>query len=213
MFVKVEQTTVADDMVHVYKIILTDMFLLLLSFSAGTNSSGKLPEDWEDDIESMLIRTAYLVFTHKIPPEFLVNMDETPLMLIARRNYTWADEGVSNVACSGSKDKRQSTATPWLTYTGEIIFFHSTMKGTTERCLPSKDFRDKDVFKAPNVPVYFGYTDNHWVSKDTMRDQVKRSVTSLMCCVECRMLYTSCKYIAPSSSLSLSHPLCLSLFI
>lgn len=84
----------------------------------------------------------------------------------------WGTKGSSNVGAHGALDKRQSTGTPWINYLGEIIFFHTTLKGKTDRCLPPKTFRDKEVFKAPAVPILFGYSDNHWVSKSTMKQQI-----------------------------------------
>ena len=62
------------------------------------------------------------------------------------------------------------TGTPWLTYEGIIKCFHTTIKGKTEACLPKAEFRGKEVFDSPKV--LFGYSENHWVTKETMREQV-----------------------------------------
>ena len=142
------------------------------SWRKATNDSGKLPDGWEEELECMLVRVAYVVFIHDIPKALFGNMDETPLMWLARMGYTWGDRGASNVCTSGAKDKRQSTGTPWLSFLGEILFFHTTIKGKTVQCLPSPAFRAREEFKPPFTEIMFGHSENHWVTKQTMKDQV-----------------------------------------
>ena len=124
----------------------------------------------EEDLDAMLIRLAYVIFMHNVDKGLLINMDETPLMWLARSGSTWGDKGAKNVSAHGAKDKRQMTGTPWVTYEGIIAFFHTTIKGKTEACLPKAEFRGKEVFDSPKV--LFGHSENHWVTKETMREQV-----------------------------------------
>ena len=49
------------------------------SYKAITNDAGKLPDAWREEQQKMLVQLGYLIFTYNIPPELLVNMDETPL--------------------------------------------------------------------------------------------------------------------------------------
>ena len=124
----------------------------------------------------MLVRVAYLVFMHKIPKELVLNMDETPLMWLARKGYTWGDKGARNTYTSGHGDKRQATGTPWVNMLGEIAFFHVTIKGKTTRCLPDKEFMAQACFQGGqdgSVKFIFDYSHNHWVTKTTMRTQVQ----------------------------------------
>ena len=65
--------------------IRAQLRLLNQAYRKEPNSAGKLPDTWEADQEAMLIRIAYLVKTHRIPKCFLVNMDETPGMVLPRR--------------------------------------------------------------------------------------------------------------------------------
>ena len=141
------------------------------SYRTITNDAGKLPESWEEDRRRLLVRVAYMIFKHNIKPDLFVNMDETPLMLVvpSKGTKTWAIRGSSHVAVTGAKDKRQITGTPWINYKGEIVLFHTTSKGKTAACLPKN--RHNVKFKQP-VKFVFGYSDNHWVSKQTMRVQV-----------------------------------------
>jgi hypothetical protein len=120
----------------------------------------------------MLVRVAYYIVTYGILPFFLLNMDETPLMLLARRGFTWGEKGASNIGGSGAKDKRQNTFTPWLTSEGILAFAHSTLKGKTDGCLPSAEFRREARFQGGGadggVKLLFDKSENHWVTKTTM---------------------------------------------
>lgn len=51
------------------------------------------------------------------------------------------------------------------------MLFHTTFKGKTDRCLPSRACRAEEQFSRP-VLFSFGFSKNHWVSKETMREQV-----------------------------------------
>ena len=82
-----------------------------------------------------------------------------------------AKKGAKNVAVQGGLDKRQATRAPWLNLNGEIVFFCTTVKGITERCFPNPDFRSRSEFKK----LMFGHSENHWVSKALMRDQIYKS--------------------------------------
>jgi hypothetical protein len=61
--------------------------------------------------------------------------------------------------------------TPWISFEGEIVFFHTTMKGKTDRCLPSKVFQKRKELNKP-MKILFGHSTNHWVTKETMKEQV-----------------------------------------
>jgi hypothetical protein len=76
----------------------------------------------------MLVQIAYVIFTKNIDPALLLDMDEMPLHLIPAIGRTWGEHGADNVMSSGGKDKRHMTGTPWISFEGEIVFFHTTMK-------------------------------------------------------------------------------------
>lgn len=145
------------------------------SYKRTTNDPGKLPLDWAERVEEMKVRLAFLVFKRGVPRKLVVNMDETPLMVVPRHGSTWGKKGKRSQA-PGATDKRQLTATPWLNADGELVLFHTTFKGKTDRCLPSPQCRGKSCFKEP-VPFAFGFSKNHWVSKETMRQQVQAMET------------------------------------
>jgi len=63
------------------------------------------------------------------------------------------------------------TGTPWLTYEGDIVQFHTTIKGKTDASLPPLEYRSGRPFDS-GIDIMFGYSANHWVSKETMQDQL-----------------------------------------
>ena len=65
------------------------------------------------------MRLAYLASKHGVPRKLVLNMDETPLMIVPRHGSTWGKKGGRSQA-PGATDKRQLTATPWLNAEGEL---------------------------------------------------------------------------------------------
>ena len=147
------------------------LYRLKQSYRTITNDAGKLPPTWEEDRANMLVRVGYIIFSHNIQKDLFVNMDETPLMIVPSSGKTWAKKGSSNVFAFGAGDKRQITGTPWINFNGDIVLFHATMKGKTSRSLPNVNFRNQQKFKQP-VKFMFSVSKNHWVSKETMREQI-----------------------------------------
>ena len=131
-----------------------------------------MPANWEEEREDFLTRVAYIVSKFDVPKCLVLNMDETPLKWTSSSGMTWAKTNSDNVATQGAKDKRQATGTPWVTMEGDLVFFHTTIKGKTVRCLPSEDFRSKEEFNPKMGKILFGFSENHWVSKDTMKEQI-----------------------------------------
>lgn len=144
-----------------------------LSYRKITNDAGKLPANWEKEKEKFYIRIAYLIAIHRIPRSRVLNMDETPIPWYSSTNHSWAPTNADNVSIHGAKDKRQATGTPWVTAEGKMVFFHTTIKGKTDRCLPNTTFMNNINTNNPYTKILFGYSENHWVSKQTMRAQVK----------------------------------------
>ena len=91
------------------------------------------------------------------------------MILVPSKGKTWAIQGSSHVAVTGAEDKRKITGTPWINFLGEIVLFCATSKGKTAACLP-KNHHNVNL-KQP-VEFVFEYSDNHRVSKQTMRVQV-----------------------------------------
>ena len=71
---------------------------------------------------------------HSIPPELVINLDETGLPLVTVSQWTLEEEG----AVTGLEDKRQITGLLACTVGGEMLPTQLLYEGTTERCYPVK---------------------------------------------------------------------------
>ena len=78
-----------------------------------------------------------------------------------------------------------------INLSGDEIFLHVTVKGKTERCLPPETFQNQ--IKARKI--LFGFSENYWVSKDTMRQQVMCADNSRLRVVEVQRLPSDQKMI------------------
>jgi hypothetical protein len=144
---------------------------LNMSFQRVTNDRLKLVPDAEAELEKMRIRMAFLCAKHKIPPELVINIDETPLMLLPSTGYTWSEKGGDSA--KGIKDKRQFTLTPAISAAGVLVAMQLIFKGKTAASEPSAEFkrqffaeRDRSF---PGLLFDFNHTPNHWCSEETMQ--------------------------------------------
>jgi len=158
------------------------------SWRTVTNNTGKLPPDALESLETAKIRMAYYISKYDIPREFVVNGDETPVMLIPRTGRTWTATNASNVPGQGKNDKRQCTFTPWVNAMGQTVATCSTVQGKTAGVQPSRIVQNKFV------DHMFTQSENHWVSKETMRIQIQGKLyyTYTMLLVFGRLLVCVC---------------------
>jgi hypothetical protein len=77
------------------------------SYRAATGAARELPSDWNEQGLKMSQRVAYLVKAHSIPPELVVNTDQTGIHLVPTGGaHTWALKGSKHVLVHGIEDKR-----------------------------------------------------------------------------------------------------------
>ena len=58
------------------------------------------------------MQLASLVNAHSVPPELVLNTDQTGVHLVPNTQYQRATTGVKDVSCNGSGEKRQITCNP-----------------------------------------------------------------------------------------------------
>ena len=111
------------------------------------------------------LRSTYLhqisgiVAVHKIPPEMVVNWDQSGISIVPTCNWTMEQEGASRVEIAGLNDKRQITVTFAASLSGDLLPPQVLYQGKTERCHPSFTFPDGyDIWHSPN----------HWANGDTV---------------------------------------------
>ena len=96
---------------------------------------------------------------HKIPPELIINWDQTPINVCPTTNWTVAEVGSKRVEVAALNDKRQVTSTLAITMSDEFLPPQILYQGNTERCHPAYSFPDGyDIWHTPN----------HWANGSTM---------------------------------------------
>ena len=94
-----------------------------------------------------------------IPPELVVNWDQTAVKYVPVSSWTQEKKGAKCVEIVGTDDKRQITATVAGTMSGEFLPAQLIYGGKTPVCLPKIDF-----------PAGWSitFTPNHWANEDTV---------------------------------------------
>ena len=128
---------------------------------ATTKANPKLPELKFLQLKaSFLQKTAAMVRAHAIPPELVINLDETGIELVPVGNWTMAPEGSKRVEVAGLGDKRQVTATFADTLSGEFLPMQLLYQGLTQRCHAKFNFPDG---------FHIHHSRNHWANEDTVK--------------------------------------------
>lgn len=92
-----------------------------------------------------------LVVMKDIPKVMAFNWDQTGLSIIPTGNWTMEKEGAKVVSIAHADDKRQLTAVPAVTATGEYLVPQLLYKGKTERCHTQVQFPEGwDVWHTEN---------------------------------------------------------------
>ena len=127
----------------------------------GTTSKSKnLVENFEELKASFLEQVSTTVIMDEIPPELILNWDQTGLNLVLSSSWTIEQRGARRVEITGLNDKRMIT----VVFCGTLCDFvplQLVYRGKTERCHPKHNFpEDWHIIHSPN----------HWSTEETMKD-------------------------------------------
>ncbi len=81
-----------------------------------------------------------VVSMEEIPPELILNWDQTGIHLVPASRWTMDLEGSKRVEVSGVNDKRQITAVFCGSLVGDFLPIQLIYKGKTQRCHPRYKF-------------------------------------------------------------------------
>ena len=128
----------------------------------GTTSKSKnLVENFEELKASFLEQVSTIVIMDEIPPELILNWDQTGLNLIPSSSWTMEQRGARRVEIIGLNDKRMIIAVFCGTLCGDFLPLQLVYQGKTERCHPKYNFpEDWHITHSPN----------HWSTEETMKD-------------------------------------------
>ena len=97
----------------------------------------------------------------EIPPEMILNWDQTGLNLIPSSSWTMEQRGAQRVEITGLNDKRMITAVFCGTLTGDFLPIQFVYQGNTDRCHPKYNFPED---------WHIAHSPNHWSTEETMKD-------------------------------------------
>ena len=137
--------------------LLKRMNFVMRKASTKTKTSLTQPE-FERAKKAYLKKIKETVVDGKIPPELLINFDQTGVNIVPGSQWTQAEKGSSRVEITALGDKRQITITVAGTLSGTLLPFQALYEGKTERCHPSADFPEG---------FDFWHTPNYWANSDT----------------------------------------------
>lgn len=132
---------------------------------AGTKAARKMPENFSDIKAEFLDRITEKVVQHNIPPELVINIDQTGVSIVPTSKYTMAPRGSKQVSVLGIDDKRQITALLGSNCAGTLLPPQLIYGGKTDMCHPAFTFpREWDITHSPS----------HWSTEQTMLRYVRR---------------------------------------
>ena len=126
---------------------------------ATTAKSKYTVEKFAEVKESFLNDVNATVDFEEIPPELILNWDQTGIRILPSSAWTMDKQGVKRVEVAGANDKRLITAIYCGSLTGDFLPLQVIYQGKTPRCHPRFQFpSDWDITHAPK----------HWSTEETM---------------------------------------------
>ena len=130
---------------------------------ATTSKSKYTPENFSAVKKSFLEDVVTTVDMEGIPPELIMNWDQTGIKLVPSSSWTMAQQGSRRVEMSGVGDKRQITAIYCRTILGDFLPLQLIYQGKTPRCHPHYKF-------PPEWSIT--HSPKHWSNEQTMLEYI-----------------------------------------
>ena len=133
----------------------------------GSSTAKMTVTNFEAVKEQFLIDVNAVVEMEDIPPELILNWDQTGISIVPGSTWTMEAKGSKRVEIVGTSDKRQITAVFCGALTGEFLPPQLIYQGKTPACLPR--------YKFPN-DWHVTYTPNHWSNEDKMKEYIEFNI-------------------------------------
>ena len=126
----------------------------------ATTAKSKLADvNFKEKRKEFLDDLVSIVELEEIPPELVLNWDQTGIKLVPSASWTMHERGSRRVELVGISDKRQITAVFCGSLMGAFLPIQLIYKGKTDRCHPHFNFPlDWDITHSPK----------HWSTEETM---------------------------------------------
>ena len=105
-----------------------------------------------------------IVKKYHIPPQLIVNHDQTPITYVNQSNTTLANKGSKQVPIAQSTNRKQITGNLGISTDATVLPFQLIYQGKTKACLPKTKFPDG---------FHVTQTENHWSNEKTCGDYVE----------------------------------------
>ncbi|KAF8596458.1 hypothetical protein BDV93DRAFT_534727 [Ceratobasidium sp. AG-I] len=135
-----------------------------------TQASQKLPGTWQNDCLDMGMRLTWHIGVHRVPPDLVINADQTGVSYLGTGNKTWELRGAKQVLAIGCGEKRQFTVMVAITASGMMLPWQAIFKGKSNVSLPSESSRRKCE------DLEFIFTpggDKHWSTLECMKQWIE----------------------------------------
>ncbi|XP_070535305.1 uncharacterized protein [Ptychodera flava] len=134
----------------------------------GTKAVKKIVTDFPAIKENFLQRITEIIKEFNIPPEMIINWDQTGVAIIPAGDWTiWEAEGSRQVTIAGLDDKRQITAVFAASAAGDFLPPQLLYQGKTDRCHPIFNFPE-------NWDIH--HTESHWSNQESMKRYIDKVI-------------------------------------
>ena len=99
-----------------------------------TKASVLTEAEFQDAQQKYLRELTREIHSNKVPPQLVLNWDQTGLNVVPTSSWTMEEKGSRRVEIVGLNDKRQITATFAVNMCGEVLLMQLLYQGKTERC-------------------------------------------------------------------------------
>ena len=121
--------------------------------------------------EAFLADVTTAVTMEEIPPELILNWDQTGIKPVPCSSWTMEKCREKRVEMAGTNDKRQITAVFCGTALGDFLPIQLTYKGKTARCHPR--------FQFP-LDWHITHLPNHWSTEKTMLQYIEHIIVPML---------------------------------
>jgi hypothetical protein len=140
-----------------------------LSNRAPTSKPRENPVDFDNKLNTYVNILSIAVHSHSVPPDLVINCDETGINFVANSKRTIAPKGSLKVPlCGFGKDKAQITCTLACTESGQILKPQLIFAGKTVRSLPNINARKN---------YFYSVTQSHWQNGESYLEFLKNVIT------------------------------------
>ena len=132
----------------------------------NTKAKVSIP-DFQKVKAQYLLDIKMVVEMDDIPPQLIINWDQTGIEYVPVSSWTMAPRGSKRVEIMGKDDKRQITGVFGCTLSGDFLPIQRIYQGKTSKCLSSVTFpSDWNIT----------FSENHWSNESTMIEYITQLI-------------------------------------